>query len=76
MQSADQAIYIRAASAPHMSPETCAYYAGRNAVWAAVAENEKKIDNPHSEFALRTAFARGVRNAMSEERLDLDTGWD
>lgn len=76
MTNADQIIHARAAATPHMSAETFAYYAGRNAVWAAIAEGETKISNPHSEAVLRAGFARGVRNAMAEERLSLDAEWD
>jgi predicted transcriptional regulator len=73
---ADAAIDQKHAQCPHISKETHAYYWGRNAAWAAIAEGQKKISNPFQDKSLRAGFSRGVRTAMAEERLDLDTEWD
>lgn len=74
--AADHAIEAKHAKFPHMSKETHAYYWGRNAAWAAIAENQPKIVNPFQAKDLRAGFARGVRDASAEERLSLDVEWD
>lgn len=76
MTDADHAIYARAAATPHMTAETFAYYAGRNAAWAAISDGSTKVSNPHAEKVLRASFNRGVRHAAAEERLNLDAEWD
>lgn len=74
--TADQAIKAKHAAYPHMSEETHAYYWGRNAAWVAIAERQKKIENPFKDKNMRAGFFRGVKNAMAEERLSIDIEWD
>lgn len=70
----DQAI-ARSAATPHISAETFAYYAGRQAGFDA-AEFGEKVINTFSRADLRASFARGVKHAGAEVRLDADAEWD
>jgi hypothetical protein len=54
---------------PHISAETAAYYAGRNA-----GEFGGKCGFTKAE--LIAAWKRGVRSVRAEIRLDNDTEWD
>jgi len=76
MNTADLTIQGKAVAAPHMSAETFAYYAGKNAAWDAIASNETRVANPHSDAVLKASFQRGARHAFAEERLNLDEEWD
>jgi predicted transcriptional regulator len=74
--TADQVVKAKHAAHPHISEETHAYYWGRNAAWAAIAEGKNKIENPFKRNDMRSGFFRGVKHAMAEEHLSLDIEWD
>ena len=76
MKSADAMIEEKHAAAPHMNEETHAYYWGRNTTWSAIADGQSKIKNPFVNQSMRLGFARGVKDALAEERINLDCEWD
>ena len=67
----DAQAQARHEATPHVSAETFAYYAGRNAAGYGDPVTCEFRDN-----GLRTSFWRGVRNVNSELALDGDTEWD
>jgi hypothetical protein len=71
----DQAAIARHIATPHISAETFAYYAGRAAGFYA-ADFGTKVENTFSRADLRAGFARGVKDAGAEVRLNLDAEWD
>lgn len=71
----DTQAIARAAAAPHLSADYFAYYAGRNAGFAAT-EHGDAVTCSFKDAALRASFVRGVRNAASEVRINLDPEWD
>ena len=76
MNTADFAAQTKSEATPHISAETFAYYAGKNAAWDAIAYGETRVINPHSDATLKASFQRGARHAFAEERLNLDEEWD
>jgi hypothetical protein len=56
-----------------MTPETKAYYKGRNSVWNDDPKANSSKFNSTEEFE---SYKRGRRHAQSENRLDADTEWD
>jgi hypothetical protein len=53
--------------------EVAAYYQGRNS-WFPGERLPKS--NPHAGTTLAPHFARGLRDVLAEERLNLCTEWD
>ena len=73
----DAQAQARHEAAPHMSAETFAYYAGRNAAYASLdLIAGERVTCDFRDTCLRTAFWRGVRDVNSELALDADAEWD
>jgi hypothetical protein len=69
MTRTDQAAYAKTAQYPHISPETNAYYVGRDA-------GEFGGECGYSVPSLVSAWQRGVRSVRAEMRLNIDAEWD